>query len=618
MPSLVTPESNASQLYNALIMPTVSKWLGDRGYVMADFDGGRNIADVMRDQVFQRDLHEAMHGAAQADRPAEERLMRGFATLGGVKWTPDLARAAQNASGAIAAIAPYVQAAAPDVWDSLHGSSGSVASLTAGIAEANKHFVGPTDAHALATGIFKELYENGDHHTTRGFSSREMGQIYAALVKRGRISPHATASQMAKALSKHVGPLSAVRDSMQLQTRAEPKLDDIFAAYDAMPREAFNGDPAELESQIRTGLVNSRAGGLFSTSAIAEGGIPDSQNLPDLEAKDQALRQQAATSPIGNMVAATNRLNKEFGFPNSSPAAQMMAQLQAGQLPVTTFREWQQIMAASGVPEETLRQVISTPSANLPYLTPELVNAVRQGQAGTDIERFSTKFTRGLLSKGPMAEKLQPLVRDQAAIAAGYTGADEMQALHGQAAQAAAGHLARARGEAANASQLSGLGNAGFVQRMSDTVQQATPDTSIKDLMGSAFNVVPQSKLPKLPKMGSDVPFDGDGGYTVAAGERCCHCGALFERGDDGDCNSCGKRFDVEKTAHKHFNAVCDKCGTTFARCRCMSPDKVTLHGICAKCSGTGRDKIDFLRPATDDDPIKTAEALLLLIETET
>src|SRR5690606_37258363 len=59
----------------------------------------------------------------------------------------------------------------------------------------------------------------------------------------------------------------------------------------------------------------------------------------------------------------------------------------------------------------------------------------------------------------------------------------------------------RVNQQAQAASAVSGLGQQGFISRMSDAVRDATPETSIKDSMGAGLNVVPQNKIPNLPGM---------------------------------------------------------------------------------------------------------------------
>lgn len=54
---------------------------------------------------------------------------------------------------------------------------------------------------------------------------------------------------------------------------------------------------------------------------------------------------------------------------------------------------------------------------------------------------------------------------------------------------------------------------------------------------------------PFIGKHAAAHGVDGEGGYWAATGERCQHCFALHERGDDGNCNSCGKQHDAVKRA---------------------------------------------------------------------
>ena len=52
---------------------------------------------------------------------------------------------------------------------------------------------------------------------------------------------------------------------------------------------------------------------------------------------------------------------------------------------------------------------------------------------------------------------------------------------------------------------------------------------------------------------------DGEGGYWAKDGERCQHCLARHERGDDGMCNSCGKQHDPVKWDRKSHTATGDR-----------------------------------------------------------
>ncbi len=281
----ISDKSNAEQLWSALVEPAVKSWLSDRGFVMGDFHGQRNMLDVLKDDAFKKELDTAIRGSAQADRPTYEKLLKGMATLGGVKWTAHHDQMAKSVSGDIAEIAPYVQRWAPDVWDQLHGSKGSVSSLTAAIAEANRNTFSPVDAHAHATAIFDTLYNKGDHMTTRGFSAREMGEMYRHLARRGAIGAGTDAKTIARRLQEHAAPVSAIRDSLNFQRQSPASMDEIFDAFDAIPTEQKALPTQDLETQLRSGDLLNRQGGLFSAAVKSTGGLPPGLDLQQLEQK---------------------------------------------------------------------------------------------------------------------------------------------------------------------------------------------------------------------------------------------------------------------------------------------------------------------------------------------
>lgn len=65
--------------------------------------------------------------------------------------------------------------------------------------------------------------------------------------------------------------------------------------------------------------------------------------------------------------------------------------------------------------------------------------------------------------------------------------------------------------------------------------QRGTPMQAKLIALRELLAMHPQLKL---------AAVDGEGGYWAKTGERCQHCFALHERGDDGKCNSCGKEHD--------------------------------------------------------------------------
>lgn len=386
--------------------PAVKSWLHNRGFVLADFNGQRNLLDVMRDDAFQRDLHQAMGCSAQSDRPKYESLLKGLATMGGVKWTSQHDQLAQQASGHIAEIAPYLQAAAPDVWDQMHGSTGSVSSLTHAIAEANRHNYTSVDSHAQAQQIFDQLYNQGDHMATRGFSARDMGEMYKHLARRGAIGTGASASDVAKRLQNHAGPISAIRDSLNFQRNDPASMDEIFNAYDAIPSESRGLPHQDLETQLRAGDLLNREGGAFSAATRANGPLPPGLDLQTLEQQDRMLRQQGAASPMGNLEGARARMRAEGLDPDADP----------------------------GMFRDVLNQYGANTKAT--RMSPELMDTVRRSQMQNDLQPRITSMTNSMLSKNP---KLQSMSRDQAAMDMGYSGAPEMDALHGPVAEGVPG-----------------------------------------------------------------------------------------------------------------------------------------------------------------------------------
>jgi hypothetical protein len=494
--------NQAFQLVQALVEPAIRNWLHKRGLIAGDFFAQRNLYDVIQDDAFQRELQQAMHGAAQADRPAVERLLRGFTTLAGQEWTPALQKQVQSFSGQFAEIAPYVQRWAPDVYDELHGSRGSVASLTHAIAEANRHTLygqdghsralGPLDAHQIAEQVHQQLYGDADPMKTRGFSSREMGQIYGDLLRRGRISSSLSPSEVSRQLSEYAGPLSAIRD--QLAAQGQTSLEEVLElAPNVLTPELEMQGLGEAERRLRMGDLLGRQGGLFSVGA-RQTGLAPGQDLAELERRDQDLRRQGATSHVGNLLAATQRLRQEVGFAPGSEAEKYHQQILSGNLSNHQPAQWLEMMGRSGIDSGLARQILSQPAANVPYVTPELIDTIRRSQNQVDIQPYMQRATAGVTHPAAVAG-----AQDQAAADLGYQNFQQIEALHGRPLQTTSGVLGSASEAAGTAARLSGFAAGSPVTRMVDAIGNATPTTSAKDLLNAGLNVVPKDKLPALP-----------------------------------------------------------------------------------------------------------------------
>lgn len=87
---------------------------------------------------------------------------------------------------------------------------------------------------------------------------------------------------------------------------------------------------------------------------------------------------------------------------------------------------------------------------------------------------------------------------------------------------------------------------------------------------------------------------EADGGYTAESGERCQHCNALHERGDDNKCNSCGKDHDHPAYAsHRRLVALRVRRGECIACGIVLDVNRVA--DTCPDCMSQKRANGDML-----------------------
>lgn len=498
-------QADLKQMLAAMADPLIRQWAAKRGLVVGDFHGKRNLMHVLDDAAYNKQLTDAMYGAAQKDRPAWEGLMRGMATLSGSEWTPAMQGHASNLSGDIATVAPHFMRWAPDVWDKLHGSKGSVAALTHAIAEANRGRPGadPRQAYQTAAAVFEQMYGDGDPMRHRGFSAAELGQLYSEGVKRGLVNVNGTPDEVAKGLQAIAGPISAVRDSLANQNAGDVTIPDMFNVYDTVASQYANKN-VNLENQLRRGEYM-RQTGAPSEYALAmqqRGGLEGSgSSLTELTALDDKLRQQAATSQIGNMVGATARLAATMPFKPGSPGAIMYQQLQAGQSPAITHTQWLQAMTRSGVDANTAARTLMDSELNQQYMTPELINAVRQNQFESDLQQH----VPALPANATKAQRLQQQSQqDTLARSRGYRDWRQVEQLHGQGLSQVDTIMQTADQQADESEQMSPYGRAGVVPRTLDVIRSATPDTTFGDVMSrGVLNAIPTPAVPTTTSLGS-------------------------------------------------------------------------------------------------------------------
>src|SRR5690606_5811799 len=130
------------------------------------------------------------------------------------------------------------------------------------------------------------------------------------------------------------------------------------------------------------------------------------QDFETLQQLDAQLRNQAANSPIGNLAAATQRLHRELGFAPESPAARALERIQAGDMPFRDAGTWLAAMQASGIDPATARMALSAPDANMPFHTPETIDAVRQVQQSADLNPMIARYESMLTKRTPGALQL--------------------------------------------------------------------------------------------------------------------------------------------------------------------------------------------------------------------
>jgi len=494
----VIMEKNAdiTDMAQALLRPA-SREMGKKlGVIPLHFTPPGNFLDRLKDARFQEQLDTALGSAAKTDQGKIQQLIKGMWVLSGSEITPEADKHIQSLSNSWSDIAPYFMRWMPDTYDSLHGTTGSVASLTKAIAESNKHRnVDPRMAYQQASGIANELMK--DPKSLRGFSLKEIGDIYAAGVERGLVAPMGDIQEMTQGIRGLAGVASASRDMMGSQGLA-PRISDMFELSDRVPSDL---PLAQKENYILRGGLEAREGGSFM-AALRDGGQaydPSIGMLPQDMAKQHArLTQNAATSPLGNQVAATLRLNQLQPFQQGTPGAQLVEDIKQNKVPRMHGAEWAAAMAASGVSSEHASQILQQPRANSGFMTPEAIQAVQASQYAVDIKPVEDRIRSEYDQSNPVHRELTEGALDQLAATAGYKNYANLRALH-NASQGVPAQLARFRQDAESMKSVSHVGRGNMASRFSEGIADASrsPQPDIKQVLFRGMGHVPKDAVPQ-------------------------------------------------------------------------------------------------------------------------
>ena len=504
--------ADIQQLLRALAAPPVRAWAARRGLVLGDFFGKKPLSRVIEEGKFQDEVFKALHGAAQADRPGWERFFEGLAALSGNDITPGMRNQSRALSGDIASISPYLQLLAPELWDRLHGSRGSVGSLVRAVAETGRYSgTQPEQAERIAEAVYNGIYGDGNPAAHQGFAAKDLAKIYTEAARRGLIplsgDPEAITSELLDILQ----PIGAIRDKTGAQTRDGADIPKLFRMYDSLRNVAGPlATPMEIAAEIRAGDYLKRrtggVGGAFAAAMQERGGFqrPDGVSFQTAMNQHRKLLENSLQSPVANMAGATIRMGKEIGYTAGSRGEDLYKQVSSGDMPYLDYEDWLRIVGNSGIDEDTAAEILNQSTRNAMYASPKILEGIRRSQYRYDIEPYVMQLNSRYPGQDVQSKSMYAGQLDELAKLYGYKDWTNIKQLHGPSLFSAADIQEEARQRGAAESLQSGVGRGGPVQRTFDAIRDAAKPgagvkTTIDDVFFRSIGAIPKTSLKLEP-----------------------------------------------------------------------------------------------------------------------
>ena len=482
-------EASFSDAMYSLAEPAVRHWVNSKGYDLGEFNPKHNWNDVMETQRFNDTKNEAIRMAARQDS-SPLKVLHGFNALLGKKWNISPAHDKSLQDG-FASVAPHLMRWSPEFWDSLHGGTGSIASLTAAIADSHR-YQGITSEQAANTakGVFDAMYADPMLH--RGFGAQDLGSIYREAAKRGLIGRGQDAHKIVESLGPVVGVASAIRDTTANSGAPLSAVPDIFGEYDKVRAQYKGHRSSDIEGYIRTNQELRRQGGPMA-AALAQSGVPMGTNsLDSLSARNSQLMDKARDSSVGRMVAATARLKDDGVLKPNSPGEQFLERARSGELNDNDIKQWHNTIGQStDLPPGAAQQYLVGNSHDTQrYLTPDLLVGIRASQGAIDMGPHLNRIEHSYTDAQDPHHIIRNSQREQfVGQVGGYDGMEEYEALQGAPVKQLPGIMAKAQTQGNANRAASGYGMRSPVRRVADAVKE--PEPTIGGVGKALINATP-------------------------------------------------------------------------------------------------------------------------------
>ena len=451
--------------------PVVHDFMRAQGLRPGPRRGRGNVLSWEEEQEFNENRKRAIRQAAAGD-PEPMKVLKGLYTMLGQNFGERTPEQIKSLNQMYAGVAPYLMAYDPEFFDAMHGSQGSQASLVAAIMSAHRHQdMTVQEATKLADSISQEML--ADPAKLRGFSLRELGDIYGLAAKEGYVGRAMKDADLMDELPALTGVMSAVRDEMG------PRgfdTEDIPGMFDYVRQQRMmypDKSLAFVEGEIRRGTAIRRSGGVMGQ--LIAGKQRGTQSMATLEAQNRKLTEQGKKSTVGQMVAATAAAAAAGAIVAGTPAMKYLEQAQNGFVQDLNPSTWAEMMAQSGSDRSTAMSMLHSRGAWDKHMTPELASSIRMSQSRIDHGRFIDAAYRKFPGSDPNSLVNREAMLNRVANRAGARTWGDYQDIHGQHMQGLAGVMSRGMATGQSAKGQSGVGQGDWMDRGIDMIKGVTP-----------------------------------------------------------------------------------------------------------------------------------------------